>query len=124
MVSSGYATCYTLYTIVCAKMLAVKLKKWYQQWCNLSLIFLQFRSVECIGYKSRYGEVSERLIEPVSKTGVPFTGTAGSNPALSGLLVVRRVWCVLHRKKYARQYFVLEVIFVARSVGTVQCRSG
>ena len=30
-----------------------------------------------------YGEVSEWLIEPVSKTGVPFTGTAGSNPALS-----------------------------------------
>ena len=29
------------------------------------------------------GEVSERLIEPVSKTGVPFAGTAGSNPALS-----------------------------------------
>ncbi len=30
-----------------------------------------------------YGEVSEWLIEPVSKTGVPFAGTAGSNPALS-----------------------------------------
>ena len=29
------------------------------------------------------GEVSEWLIEPVSKTGVPFAGTAGSNPALS-----------------------------------------
>ena len=28
--------------------------------------------------------MSEWLIEPVSKTGVPFTGTAGSNPALSG----------------------------------------
>jgi hypothetical protein len=27
--------------------------------------------------------VSEWLIEPVSKTGVPFKGTAGSNPALS-----------------------------------------
>ena len=31
----------------------------------------------------RYGEVSEWLIEPVSKTGVPLAGTAGSNPALS-----------------------------------------
>ena len=33
-----------------------------------------------------YGEVSEWLIEPVSKTGVPFAGTAGSNPALSVIL--------------------------------------
>jgi hypothetical protein len=33
--------------------------------------------------------VSEWLIEPVSKTGVPFRGTAGSNPALSVLLVNR-----------------------------------
>ena len=31
----------------------------------------------------RSGEVSEWPIEPVSKTGVPFVGTAGSNPALS-----------------------------------------
>ncbi len=30
-----------------------------------------------------YGEVSEWLKEPVSKTGVPFEGTAGSNPTLS-----------------------------------------
>jgi hypothetical protein len=43
------------------------------------------------GFKSKFdnrqsvgfGEVSEWLIEPVSKTGVPFWGTAGSNPALS-----------------------------------------
>ena len=27
--------------------------------------------------------MSERLKEPVSKTGVPLRGTAGSNPALS-----------------------------------------
>ena len=31
----------------------------------------------------RIGEVSERLKELVSKTSVPFRGTAGSNPALS-----------------------------------------
>jgi hypothetical protein len=37
----------------------------------------------------RYGEVSEWLIEPVSKTGVPFAGTAGSNPALSGFFGLR-----------------------------------
>ncbi len=36
-----------------------------------------------MGYGGFFGEVSERLMEPVSKTGVPFTGTAGSNPALS-----------------------------------------
>ena len=29
------------------------------------------------------GEVSEWLIELVSKTSVPYCGTAGSNPALS-----------------------------------------
>ncbi len=34
------------------------------------------------------GEVSEWLIEPVSKTGVPFAGTAGSNPALSVFFTV------------------------------------
>ena len=34
----------------------------------------------------RLGEVSEWLIEPVSKTGVPLAGTAGSNPALSVML--------------------------------------
>ena len=33
---------------------------------------MQFQFFECIGYKSCYGEVSERLIEPVSKTGVLF----------------------------------------------------
>ncbi|GAJ10221.1 unnamed protein product [marine sediment metagenome] len=31
--------------------------------------------------------VTEWLIEPVSKTGVPLAGTAGSNPALSAFLV-------------------------------------
>ncbi len=36
-----------------------------------------------MGYGGSFGEVSEWLMEPVSKTGVPFTGTAGSNPALS-----------------------------------------
>ena len=30
-----------------------------------------------------HGEVSERFIEPVSKTGVRLWRTAGSNPALS-----------------------------------------
>ena len=42
----------------------------------------------------KLGEVSEWLIEPVSKTGVPF-GTAGSNPALSVFLQYdwRHVWC-------------------------------
>ena len=33
------------------------------------------------------GEVSEWLNEPVSKTGVPVYGTAGSNPALSVVLL-------------------------------------
>ncbi len=52
------------------------------------LISLQsvFVKCICIDYQSCYGEVSERLKEPVSKTGVPFTGTAGSNPALSGFI--------------------------------------
>ena len=43
------------------------------------LLFLQFCVSECIGYgirlsptRSRVGEVSERLNEPVSKTGVLF----------------------------------------------------
>jgi hypothetical protein len=44
---------------------------------------LQFQFFECIDYGSRYGEVSEWLIEPVSKTGVRHWRTAGSNPALS-----------------------------------------
>jgi hypothetical protein len=35
-------------------------------------MFLQFQLFECIGYESCYGEVSERLIEPVSKTGVLY----------------------------------------------------
>ena len=68
------------------------------------IIFLQNRPVKCIDkqvepvkiQKCRlrppdpdirrdwdHGEVSEWLIEPVSKTGVPLAGTAGSNPALS-----------------------------------------
>ncbi len=29
--------------------------------------------------------MSEWLIEPVSKTGVPFSGTGGSNPPLSAV---------------------------------------
>ena len=33
---------------------------------------LQFQFFECIGYESCYGEVSERLIELVSKTSVLF----------------------------------------------------
>ena len=39
--------------------------------------------------------MSEWLIEPVSKTGVPFAGTAGSNPALSVIfcIVVRTAMC-------------------------------
>jgi hypothetical protein len=35
------------------------------------------------------GEVSEWLIEPVSKTGVPLAGTAGSNPALSAFFALK-----------------------------------
>jgi hypothetical protein len=41
-------------------------------------------------YNCCYGEVSEWLIEPVSKTGVPLAGTAGSNPALSVFIATRR----------------------------------
>ena len=36
-----------------------------------------------------HGEVSERFIEPVSKTGVRLWRTAGSNPALSVTSVTR-----------------------------------
>ena len=36
------------------------------------------------------GEVSEWLIEPVSKTGVFFWSTAGSNPALSAIFSIRK----------------------------------
>ena len=39
-------------------------------------------------FLKRFGEVSEWLIEPVSKTGVPLAGTAGSNPALSVVLAL------------------------------------
>ena len=39
--------------------------------------------------------MSEWLIEPVSKTGVPFAGTAGSNPALSDLFVRNTMYYVL-----------------------------
>ena len=53
----------------------------------MGFIFLQFQPFERIGYESCYGEVSEWLIEPVSKTGVPLKGTAGSNPALSVVLL-------------------------------------
>ena len=37
--------------------------------------------------------MSEWLIEPVSKTGVPLAGTAGSNPALSVVLALE--WAFL-----------------------------
>ena len=51
------------------------------------------------------GEVSEWLIEPVSKTGVPFAGTAGSNPALSGkfyrlFLIVVATTCFFFRRTF------------------------
>ena len=36
-----------------------------------------------LGFHPEFGEVSEWLIEPVSKTGVRLWRTAGSNPALS-----------------------------------------
>ena len=53
---------------------------------------LGFQTISRFIQKS--GEVSEWLIEPVSKTGVPLAGTAGSNPALSvtgsqGVLILR-----------------------------------
>ena len=35
----------------------------------------------------RHGEVAEWLKAPVSKTGIPFWGIAGSNPALSAIFV-------------------------------------
>ena len=40
----------------------------------------------CARYFCRCGEVAEWLKAPVSKTGIPLWGIAGSNPALSAIL--------------------------------------
>ncbi len=60
-----------------------------------------------------YGEVSEWLIEPVSKTGVPFAGTAGSNPALSGkfyrlFLIVMATTCFF----YEEHFEPIQIVFL------------
>ena len=54
---------------------------------------LGFQTISRFIQKS--GEVSEWLIEPVSKTGVPLAGTAGSNPALSVVLALEAAFLAL-----------------------------
>ena len=39
------------------------------------------------GGPARNGEVAEWLKAPVSKTGIPLWGIAGSNPALSAIFI-------------------------------------
>ncbi len=60
--------------------------------------------------------MSEWLKEPVSKTGVPFMGAAGSNPALSDLFKLHDTYRI-RNKTY--EILVWRLLFGAGSFGTI-----